>query len=180
MTGEDGTDQNKDDKSGKSFAELIGKIKDIPRGPTQTKNPPPKPERLRQTTADSTTSGFHFPDPSEPRLGASRGVSKAALLALRRGDPEPEERIDLHGLRREGTERLIAGRLASARARGLRCVIVIHGRGHGSKDSEAVLRNAVPEWLSRSPCAAQTRAFAPAPPRLGGEGAMLVLLREPK
>jgi DNA-nicking Smr family endonuclease len=72
---------------------------------------------------------------------------------------------------------LIASRIESARARGLRCVVLIHGRGRRSETGESVLRESVPGWLSKAPCATHVLAFAPAPKRLGGEGATLVLLR---
>jgi len=104
-------------------------------------------------------------------------VSDATLAALARGEPEPEERIDLHGVRRRGGGRLLARRLESARHRGLACVLLIHGRGARSPGGEAVLRDALPDWLTRKPTAEHVLAFAPAPARLGGSGATLVLLR---
>jgi DNA-nicking Smr family endonuclease len=174
------------DSSGESFADLIGETKDIARGPAQAKTSTQKPRLFHEKSraadqSDSsnakTISGFRFPDPSEPGLGAASGVSDAQLLALRRSEPAPEERIDLHGLRREAAGRLIARRVESARARGLRCLILIHGRGRGSGTGEAVLRDSVPGWLASAPCANHVLAFAPAPNRLGGEGATLVLLR---
>jgi len=120
---------------------------------------------------------FRWPDPDERRLAGASGVSDAQLFALRRGEPEPEERIDLHGVRREAAARLLRDRLESARSRALRCVIVIHGRGQHSGSGEAVLRDALPGWLSTGAAAKHVLAFAPAPDRLGGSGATLVLLR---
>ena len=162
-----------------SFADLIGETKDFDRRPAQAKNPTQKP-RVLGIKAPRTKAAFRFPDPNEPRLAAADGVSDAQLHALRRAEPEPEERIDLHGLRRDAAGRLIASRIASARARDLRCVVVIHGRGQSSEGEEAVLRDSLPGWLSKAPCMSDVLAFAPAPNRLGGEGAMLVLLRRPK
>jgi DNA-nicking Smr family endonuclease len=82
-------------------------------------------------------------------------------------------------LRQKEARRLLATRLESAQARGLRCVTVIHGRGRGSQMGDAVLRDSISDWLSKAPCAKTLLAFAPAPNRLGGEGATLVLLRRP-
>jgi DNA-nicking Smr family endonuclease len=104
-------------------------------------------------------------------------VSDTQLLGLARGEPEPEERIDLHGARRDIAGRLVTKRIESARAQGLRCVLVIHGRGQHSAVGEAVLRDALPDWLSAGPTARHVLAFTPAPERLGGSGATLVLLR---
>jgi len=182
MNGED----EPDDSKGERFADLIGQTKDIARGPERVMSPPKKPRPFHDKSDSSdrsgdhnrsTTSTFRFPEPNEPGLAAARGVSDAQLRALRRAEPAPEEQIDLHGLRRDAAGRLIARRVESARARGLRCVILIHGRGRRSATGEAVLRDSVPDWLSNSPCAAHVLAFAPAPDTMGGEGATVVLLR---
>ncbi len=64
------------------------------------------------------------------------------------------------------------------RSGGFRTVMVIHGRGLNSESAGPVLRPALHAWLGG---AAGTRAgvmaFAPAPPRWGGAGATLILLR---
>jgi len=106
-------------------------------------------------------------------------VNDLELLALARGDKPPRERIDLHGMRFEPAARTLARRLGAARARGLDCVLVIHGRGQRSASGEAVLRDSLPDWLTTGPSARSVRAFAPAPPKLGGLGATLVLLARP-
>ena len=165
------------DPDGESFASLIGETREIDRGPRKAAIPSKKPDLQLNRDVEAKSAAFRFPEPDEPRLAAAHGVSDARLLALRRADPEPEERIDLHGLRRDAAARLIARRLESARARGLRCVAVIHGRGRGSENGEPVLRESVPDWLSKPPCASHVLAFAPAPVQWGGEGAMIVLLR---
>jgi DNA-nicking Smr family endonuclease len=55
---------------------------------------------------------------------------------------------------------------------------VIHGRGQHSA-AEPVLKRQLPDWLTAPPLAAHVLAFSPAPTRLGGAGATLVLLRRP-
>ena len=70
--------------------------------------------------------------------------------------------------------------------RGLRCVLVITGKGlrrlaedeAGGRVGEiGILRNAVPRWLNEAPNRARVLAFAAAQPRDGGGGALYVLLR---
>jgi DNA-nicking Smr family endonuclease len=56
-------------------------------------------------------------------------------------------------------------------------VLVIHGRGAGNEIGGAVLRERLPDWLVKSPNGKIVLAFAPAPSKLGGAGATLVLLR---
>jgi DNA-nicking Smr family endonuclease len=75
--------------------------------------------------------------------------------------------------------------LKTARARGLKHVLVITGKGAGqtasgsfyAEDERGVLRQAVPHWLSGPEFAPLVVSFSQAPRRLGGEGALYVRLR---
>jgi DNA-nicking Smr family endonuclease len=173
-----------DQGDGDTFAKLIDdETRPIARGPERvTPSSPRPPGRSRRPGSSDHTrptddQPFRQPDLEEPLCGAASGVSNAQISALKRGEPEPAEKIDLHGLRSAQVPRLLASRLASARERGLQTVSVIHGRGARSPDGEAVLRNALPGWLARPEIAPHVLAFAPAPRHLGGEGATLILLR---
>jgi DNA-nicking Smr family endonuclease len=181
MSGGDHDDEGGDEKAGRSenFADLIGETKPIATGPARAERPIRISNIPRPRETPSRSSSFRWPDPDEPRRAAAFGVSDKQLFALGRGDPEPEEKIDLHGLRRDAAGRLLADRIESARARGLRCVVVVHGRGQRAGTGEAILRDALPGWLSKTGCAEHLLCFAPAPNRHGGEGATLVLLRRP-
>ena len=170
---------DEDDSESETFANLIGDTQRIARGPERVQTPSRKLPATRSTDSSEPSARFRFPDSSDRCYGAASGVSDRQLLSLKRAEREPEERIDLHGLRREAAERLIRDRIKSARVRGLRSIIVIHGQGQRSDAGVAVLREALPDWLSTSPCAPHVLAFAPAPSRLGGRGATLVLLRRP-
>jgi DNA-nicking Smr family endonuclease len=172
-------DGDKGENEGESFAELVGETKPIRRGPARATVSKIVSAPVVRDDANATPSkaAFRWPDPDEPRLAAAPGVSDADLYALGRGEAQPEEQIDLHGVRRDAAARLLRDRIRSARERGLRRVIVIHGRGLGSGSGEAVLRDGLPGWLSTGACAKSVLAFAPAPARLGGAGATLVLLR---
>ncbi len=168
-----------EEPSGESFADLVGPVERreargdrLPPARSAPARPPVVGERAGRGEA-----GFRRPDPEEPRLAAGAGVSDRQLRSLARGEPPPEERIDLHGVRAAAAPGLLEARLRSAAARGLRCVLVVHGHGRGSETGEAVLRDGLPGWLEGRPLAANVLAFAPAPRRLGGAGATLVLLR---
>ena len=160
-----------------SFEDLMGgttrRLGDSPERVAPTRSTRPR----RSSSKSEASERFRFPDPEDPFRAAAPGVSDAALFALGRGDPEPEERIDLHGARKDAAGRLLARRIESARSRGLRSVVVIHGRGQRSPGGEAVLRDALPGWLVRGATSKHVLAFAPAPDRLGGRGATMVLLR---
>ncbi len=183
------TAREKPPKDGDRFADLIGEARPLARGPARIAAVPPAGARrgsARPSAADPSSAPapaaapptFRLPEPGNAHLAAAPGINDQQLARLRRGEPEPEERIDLHGTRREEAKRLLAGRIESAVARALRCVLVVHGLGRRSPNAEAVLRDAVPGWLTRGATARHVLALAPAPRRLGGEGATLVLLRK--
>jgi len=64
--------------------------------------------------------------------------------------------------------------LRDATQRGLRCVRVVHGKGHGSPGREPVLKTKVRSWLVQKQ---EVLAFVQARPAEGGSGALVVLLR---
>jgi DNA-nicking Smr family endonuclease len=119
---------------------------------------------------------FYRPDPDEPLLGHAEGIQASQLRRLRGGRIPPELRIDLHGLRADEARRHILTELPAAIAAGLRCVIVVHGKGLRSEGAP-VLRNALVEWLAEPALDGRVLAFAPAQPEDGGRGATYVLLR---
>ncbi len=109
----------------------------------------------------------------------ARDVGPDLLRRLRGGELEIEEDLDLHGLREDEARRAVAQAVADAATRGVRALRIVHGKGLHSP-GEPVLRDAVRGWLGRPPLSARLAAFAPAPPREGGDGATLVCLRREK
>jgi DNA-nicking Smr family endonuclease len=106
--------------------------------------------------------------------GARRDLS-ASARALLRGVPRAT--LDLHGLRVAVAEPRLAAFLAEERAAGASLVLVIVGKGRHSPGGVGVLRGAIAEWLTATPTAAHVLAFRTAPPALGGNGGVLVLLK---
>jgi DNA-nicking Smr family endonuclease len=100
------------------------------------------------------------------------------LRRLRRGSLPIDCRVDLHGMSVAEARGRLEVFLRTERARGERCVLVIHGRGQHSAGGVAVLRGEVSAWLSQGPCSAHVAAFATARGDDGGKGAMYVLLRK--
>lgn len=163
------------------FADLLGDATPLRKGPARIdpkRATAPRPGRARSREGERS-SGFRWPDPNDRHRAAAEGVNDLQLLSLSRGEPPPRERIDLHGMRLEPAKRALARRLEAARARGLDCVLVIHGRGQRSASGEAVLRESLPDWLTTGPNSRCVLAFSQAPQQLGGLGATLVLLRRP-
>jgi DNA-nicking Smr family endonuclease len=96
------------------------------------------------------------------------------LLRLKRGEVAVDARLDLHGMTQEAAHRALAHFIIGAAGDGARMALVITGKGRGG---EGILRAAVPRWLNEPALRAQIVAIAPAPPQLGGSGALCVRLR---
>ena len=109
------------------------------------------------------------------------GLDRASAERLKRGRYPIDGRLDLHGMTQEMAHRALDSFIGGAAKQGLRCVIVITGKGlrglaEGSADT-GILRNAVPRWLNESNLRPKVLAFTNAQPRDGGGGALYVLLR---
>jgi DNA-nicking Smr family endonuclease len=89
----------------------------------------------------------------------------------------PAESCDLHRLEAVEAAAKVQEFVRSRRARGVRCVSVICGRGKNSPSGASVLCDAVVKALAASPTAGEVEAFRTAPDELGGAGALLVSLR---
>lgn len=102
------------------------------------------------------------------------GVGPDVLRKLRRGDWVIQDQVDLHGCRTAEARELLAGFLREAIKRGLRCVRVVHGKGHGSQGRQPVLKGKTRVWLAQRE---EVIAFCQARPAEGGSGALIVLLK---
>jgi DNA-nicking Smr family endonuclease len=144
--------------------------------------PPPRPRaafRRADERAALDDSLAHQPDD----LGVESGeelhygreqVPAAVLKGLRRGRYAIEDELDLHGLTAVEAREALRGFLASASARRLSCVRIVHGKGRGSGPRGPVLKKSVNLWLRKHDA---VLAFSSARPAQGGTGALCVLLR---
>jgi len=101
------------------------------------------------------------------------GIGPDVPIRLRRGQWALQGELDLHGLTREAARDALAAFVREAHRRGLRCVRVVHGKGHGSPGRQPVLKQRVQRWLAQRN---EVIAFAQASAMHGGAGALLVLL----
>lgn len=101
------------------------------------------------------------------------GIGPDVLTRLRRGDWTLQAQLDLHGMNRDQAREQLSAFVSSAHRRGVRCVRVVHGKGHGSPGKQPVLKAKVQRWLAQR---IEVIAFAQASAQHGGAGALLVLL----
>jgi DNA-nicking Smr family endonuclease len=121
---------------------------------------------------------FDIADSDEFIEGHAHGLDAGALRKLRRGEFAVQAHVDLHGLLKDEAKTELEGFLARSRQSGLRCVLVVHGRGLHSKDQVPVLKEALKRWMATDRFAKHVLAFATARPHDGGAGAVYVLLRK--
>lgn len=112
------------------------------------------------------------PDASD--LGGDEEEETGSNAPLSAKRLPPEDSLDLHGMESEEARRRIRRFLTESRARGLRKVLIIHGKGNHSQ-SPPVLQRVVTEELEANPIAGQTGV----PSReLGGSGAVWVAVKQ--
>jgi len=120
-----------------------------------------------------------------PRGPRPPGLDGNTAERLRRGLLEPQARIDLHGLTESAAHRALVTFLRGAKARELRLVLVVTGKGARSDQPAApferprgVLRTMTPRWLAEPELAAFVVDVRQAHVRHGGAGALYVYLRK--
>jgi DNA-nicking Smr family endonuclease len=107
-------------------------------------------------------------------VGADPGI----LQKLRLGDYSIQAHLDLHGMTAEEARQALERFIVTSVAKGIRCVLVIHGRGLNSRDQIPILKQRMSNWLKRGRLKRLVLAFSTAQPYDGGAGALYVLLRK--
>lgn len=123
------------------------------------------------------TGHFDVTDTTEYVEGWAVGLDRRLVRNLRAGKFAVQADVDLHGLTREQARATVDSFLGAAHRQGLRCVLVVHGRGLNSPDQTPVLKHWLCNWLARGPWSRLVLAFTSARPCDGGAGALYVLLR---
>jgi len=132
-------------------------------------------EHLRSLVEGRTR--FEVNDDGRRVEGRRVDLPMDALRRLRRGRLPVDSRLDLHGMAVSQARGQLDLFLRTMRARGERCVLVIHGKGEHSPQGIGVLRGEIAAWLSQGSSSEHVAAFTTADDREGGEGAVYVLLR---
>ncbi|MGD2125779.1 MAG: Smr/MutS family protein [Desulfobacteraceae bacterium] len=110
--------------------------------------------------------------------GSIKGFSRKLMKQLKGGEFPVQDYTDLHGLTKQEAKTAVRDFLHRSYGNGLRCVLIVHGRGLNSPDSFPVLKEGLPVWLGRGSIRKIVLAFATARPYDGGTGAIYVLLRK--
>lgn len=162
------------------FREAIGEVRRIEADEVAVLRTPPAPvprmrardesEALRESRYLSVDDSAF--DGAEPLSYRRDEISARTLKRLATGQYALQDEIDLHHLRAADAETMLKRFLDQARNEDRFCVRVIHGKGLRSENTP-VLKALVDRLLRLR---GDVLAFASAPPRMGGTGAVLVLL----
>jgi DNA-nicking Smr family endonuclease len=166
------------------FRRSIGQVHILPsdgRAEPYREKPPPI---ARQRLADEQAALFeslsdeidveNLLDTDQALSFTRPGVGPDVVRKLRKGHWVLQDELDLHGLRREQARTKLSEFLQQAGKRGIRCVRIIHGKGHGSRNREPILKQLVYRWLVQKN---EVLAFCIARAADGGNGALVVLLK---
>ncbi|MSP53148.1 MAG: hypothetical protein EXR81_02720 [Gammaproteobacteria bacterium] len=147
--------------------------------PTPSKRPPKllkQPTELMLPEIELNTKiNVPFVDADHSLYFKQSGVQARQMRELQTGALRCQASLDLHGMTLLQAEEQLALFLERCRNRNFRVVAVVHGKGHNSPDKHPVLKNSVHKFLRQSSYAI---AFCSAPPKQGGLGATLVLLKK--
>jgi len=121
--------------------------------------------------------GFRVADTPEYVEGIGFRMPPSLPEQLHRGVFALQAHIDLHGLGREAARAAVHAFLEAAIRRGLRMILIIHGRGLSSPRGP-VLKSVVVNLLQTHRWRKWVMAFASARACDGGAGATYVLLRQ--
>lgn len=153
----------------------------IGNAPRPARPPNPDSEEAEALAALSDlvtgTAAFDISDTDEHVEGAVVGLDPRLVRKLRRGDFAWQRWIDLHGMTQPDARIAVERFMLDAFRDGLRCVLIVHGKGMNSKDQLPVLKERLKTWLARGRVGRVVLAFSSARQVDGGAGALYVLLR---
>jgi len=114
--------------------------------------------------------------------GSVDNIDRNTAKKFNKGDFEIERVLDLHGKTEEQAFNMVNSFIKSSFSQGLRCILIITGKGKNSSDVDlfshkAILKNSVPKWLNNDELRGYILSFNFALPKDGGEGALQILLK---
>ena len=119
---------------------------------------------------------FNFADTDEFIEAARADLDRRTLKRLRRGEFSYRRFIDLHGMNRKEAREAVGVFIRKSFLESQKCVLIVHGRGLGSKDNIPIIKNKLAAWLTRGAIGKRVLAYTSALPHDGGTGAVYVLL----
>lgn len=123
---------------------------------------------------------FDITESDEYLEGYRVGLDPRLVSQLRRGEFAVQAHLDMHGMIQGAAKEALKEFIIASVRKGLRTVLVVHGRGLRSPGGHSVLKHASAGWLSHGAIGGHVLAFTSARPADGGAGATYVLLKREK
>jgi len=161
------------DKKGKIFEPHLEREPIPDHRPGSGKRPG---EEFSSLVKESSAWDISFSD--EYMEGAVSGVGPKIMRKLKRGEFSMQDHIDLHGLTKKEAETAVDDFIIQSYHKGLRCVLIVHGRGLRSVNHQPAIKSELPIWFRRGLLKKIVLAFVTAQPCDGGAGASYVLLKK--
>lgn len=114
------------------------------------------------------------------------GIDKATLKRFKKEEFAIEAVLDLHGLTEDAAFEKVDNFIPQCYNQGKRCIVIITGKGLSIHENEdiftlkGVLRKQVPQWLNMPRLRGMILVYKHPSERLGGQGALYILLRRNK
>ena len=113
------------------------------------------------------------------------GIDKSTLNKFKKEEFKIEAVLDLHGYKEDDAFEKVEDFIASCYNQGKRCIIIITGKGHIHQDNDiysphGILKRQTPQWLNMPRIRSMILVFKNPSERLGGKGALYILLRRNK
>jgi len=122
---------------------------------------------------------FEVVDDGRRIEGRRRGADGGMLRRMRDGDVSVDATLNLVGMRVQDARSALEAFVCDRRMKGDRVVLILLGQRWESSSQTTILRGEVAAWLGEGTASTHVTAFLTAPPLLGGEGALCVLLAQP-
>src|SRR5260221_737606 len=123
---------------------------------------------------------FDITESDEYVEGYRVGLDPRLVSQLRRGEFAVQAHFDMHRMILSAAKEALQEFIIPSVGKGLRTVLVVHGRGLRSPGGHSVLKHASAGWLSHGAIGGHVLAFASARATDGGAGATYVLLKREK
>ena len=170
------------DEDKKRFRDAVGNVKPIKNDNIISEKPKPSAYRKKDKTnylnpdyeINESVATEKLVGGEEEIKFCSAGENDKKFKRLRQGKYKFEGKLDLHGMLVEEAKQQLAIFLKECKIRSLACVLIIHGKGYGSKNNAPVIKNKLNQWLRNH---SMVWGFCSARPSDGGTGAIYVYLK---
>jgi len=174
------TDISKDDAL--LWQEVVSDVQELKQTNKTSACKPQKKHILKKPT-DTVPFYKNFNHTLE--LNTTADIDKRTFQRFKKEKSEPQAILDLHGLTVDEAYSKVHHFIISCYNQHKRTVLIITGKGLEHKEQDMFapkgsLKQIVPEWLKESELKNMILSFIHPSPKLGGSGALYILLRRKK